>query len=73
MNMDLTGLNRSVDAACDEIDRLRAQRDELLAALKVVTDMLADQRDYVLGNAYPEEYEAVVTARAAISRAEGNR
>jgi hypothetical protein len=57
--------------AADQIDTLTAQRDELLAALKVVTDLLADQRDFRLNNADQEDYAGVAMARALIDKAEG--
>lgn len=50
---------------------LIASAPEMYAALTTVTEMLADQRDYVLGNAYPEEYAAVEKARAVLAKAEG--
>jgi hypothetical protein len=57
--------------AADQIDNWTAQRDELLLALKVVTDLLADQRDFRLHNADQEDYAGVAIARALIDKAEG--
>lgn len=44
---------------------------DLYEALKEVTALLADQRDFVLNNGSPEEYAAVDAARAALAKAEG--
>ncbi len=54
-----------------EYARVVAQRDELLAALKEVTDSLTCQRDYMLNNCADEDYKAVEAARKAIAKAEG--
>lgn len=62
------------DPAADTVmanARLIAAAPDLLAALKDVTDWLADQRDFQLGNGDPGEYLAVDAARAAIAKAEG--
>lgn len=64
---EVSGINHDAEANA----RLIAAAPELLEALKAVTDMLADQRDFVLGNAYQEEYAAVEKARTAIAKAEG--
>jgi hypothetical protein len=51
--------------------RLIAAAPDLLAALKEVSKWLAAQRDFEFGNATPEEYAAVESARDAIAKAEG--
>lgn len=54
----------------DEIDRIVAQRDDLLAALRKMESRLTQM---TVGYSYPHEAQRtlLVEARAAIARAEG--
>lgn len=68
--LDLSGLEASVDKACAEIDRLRTERAELLAALKEcsfrLATLIAAHADFSDANA-----RACDLALAAIAKAEG--
>lgn len=69
---ELDGLEASVDAACNTIDRLVAERALLLAALKAVTDKYADlvnSGDCGFWN--PESEPEIIMARVAIAKVEG--
>lgn len=64
--LNLSGLERSIDAACAEIDRLRAVNAELLAALKAVTRTL----EPMLLEWSSDPDPVIVAAEAAIAKAE---
>ena len=76
--VDFTGLERSVEDICAELDRVRATRDELLAALKRAVEVI--RAFHSLGLTFKEEQQAwelyqqspeMQAINAAIAKAEG--
>lgn len=64
--IDTSGLEESIDRACELFDKLRAQRNELVDLLRRMRERLID------GRALPEWAEAwVEEIDAAIAQAEG--
>lgn len=71
---DIVVLEAAIDRACAEMDRLRTQRDCLLAALQGMTERytaLVNCGD--CGNWDPESEAVVIAARAVIAAVEGAR
>lgn len=63
--VDLSGLEASVDRACDEIDLLRTQRDELLALAREVAELsddTIDESDPALLGSLRDDARALIAA-----------
>lgn len=68
MAVDLSGIEASVDRACELIDSLRQDRAELLDALKAMVESYDGVRDVLTS---PVVIEKLARADAAIAKAEG--
>lgn len=75
IDVDVSRLEASVDRACETIDTLRTQRDELLTVARAVEQLITRDSDD-LGfhlNVVPMRIETVLALRSAIAKAEGRQ
>jgi hypothetical protein len=67
-------MDSDVEACLEQVNanaHLIAAAPDLLAALKEALNFIEGDRDFTLGNAYPEDYAMRERIKAAIARAEG--
>lgn len=71
--LEIRRLTNALNAAGRTLSELRQTKDasiaELVASLAAVVSIVESERDYWLGNAYPEDYEAVRVAREVLMKA----